>query len=65
MSFGHPHPLKAPLRTPQSVARNFLKNYDGDDDLKHIIEFVHLPIIHITLYKDIMPYFDKFVRVYG
>ena len=29
--------------------------------LKHVIEFFHLQIIPMTLYKDIMPYLDKFI----
>ena len=34
-------------------------------NLKHIIDFFHLHIISITLYKDTMPCFDKFVHVCG
>ena len=35
-------------------------------NLKHIFELFHLHIIPMTLYKNIMPYFDKFVHVlYG
>ena len=29
-----------------------------------MIEFFHFHIIPMTLYKDIMPYFDKFIQVY-
>ena len=28
-------------------------------------EFFHLHIIPMTLYRDIMPYFDKFIHVNG
>ena len=30
-----------------------------------IIEFFHLHIILMSLYKDIMPYLDEFIHVYG
>ena len=28
-------------------------------------DFFHLHVIPMTFYKDIMPYFDKFIQVYG
>ena len=34
-------------------------------NLKHIIELFHYHIIPMTLYKDVMPYFDKYKHVYG
>ena len=34
-------------------------------NLKLIIEFVHLLIIPMTLFNDIMLYFDEFIHVYG
>ena len=34
-------------------------------NLKLIIEFFHLLIIPMTLFNDIMPYFDEFIHVYG
>ena len=30
----------------------------------HIIEFFHLHIIPMTLCKDIVPYFDKFIYMF-
>ena len=30
-----------------------------ENNLKHLIEVLHLHIIFIILYKDIMPYVDK------
>ena len=59
--FGHPNPLKEPLRAPKSFSEEFLKNLK----LKLIIEFSHLLIIPMKLFNDIMPYFDEFVHVYG
>ena len=34
-------------------------------NLKLIIEFFHLLIIPMTLFNDILPYFDEFIHVYG
>ena len=34
-------------------------------NLKLIIEYFHLLIIPMTLFNDIMPYFDEFIHVYG
>ena len=31
--------------------------------LKHIIKFSYLHVIPMTLYEDIMPFFDKFIHV--
>ena len=59
--FGHPKPYKKhPSGHPNCFVRNF-----WNVNLKHIFELFHLHIIPITLYKDIMPYFDKFTHVYG
>ena len=60
VSFCTPKPLKS---IPQ-VTPIFLLGISLNVNLKHIIEFFHLHIIPMTLYKDIMPYFDKFIR-YG
>ena len=59
--FGHPKLLKS---SPQDT-HNFCEDFSKNANLKHIIEFFHLHIIPMTLYKDIMPYFDKFIHVYG
>ena len=59
--FGHPNPWKEPLRTPKSFSVEFLKKLN----LKLIIKFFHLLIIPMTLFNDIMPYFDKLIHVYG
>ena len=37
----------------------------SEEFLKHIIEFFHLHIFPMPSYKDTMPYFDKFIHVYG
>ena len=58
--FGHPNPSKETLRTPI-----FLCGISKDLNLKLIIEFFHLHIIPMTLFNDIMPYFDEFIHVYG
>ena len=58
--FGHPNPRKPSLRTPPKI-----RGISSNVNLKHIIEFLHLHIIPMTLYKDIMPYFDTFIHVYG
>ena len=55
-SFSHPNPQKLTLRTSTYVSADFFLNVN----LKHVIEYFHLNIIHMTLYKDIMLYFDKF-----
>ena len=59
--FLSPKPLKS---TPQDT-QNILWRISSNVNIKHIIEFCHLHIIPMTLYKDIMPYFDKFNHVYG
>ena len=43
----------------------FLRGISWIINLKLIIEFFHLHTVPMTLYKDIMPYFDKFIHVYG
>ena len=57
--FGHPNPSKEPLRTPTSFGVEFQKNLN----LKLVIEFFHLLMIPMTLYNDIMPYFDEFINL--
>ena len=59
--FWTPKPLKS---TPQDT-HIFLWRISKNVNLKHIIEFFHLNIIPMILYKNIMPYFDKFIHVYG
>ena len=54
-------PLK---RTPQDI-QIFLCGISKNPNLKLIIEFSHLLIIPMTLFNGIMPYFDKFIHVYG
>ena len=56
-----PKPLK---RTPQDT-QIFLCGFSKNLNLKLIIECFHLLIIGMTLYNDIMPYFDEFIHVYG
>ena len=51
-------------RTPQET-QIFLCEISKNLNLKLIIEFFHLSIIPMTLINDIMPYFDKFIHVYG
>ena len=61
VSIWTPKPLKStPQDTPQKF-RGILKNVNP----KHVIEYFHLHIIPMALYKDIMPYSDKFIHVYG
>ena len=59
--FWTPKPLK---RTPQDT-QIFLCGISKNPNLKLIIEFFHLLIIPMTLFNDIMPYFDEFIHVYG
>ena len=59
--FWTPKPLK---RTPQDT-QIFLCEISKNLNLNLIIEVFHLPIIPMTLINDIMPYFDKFIHVYG
>ena len=59
VSFWTPRPLKS-ISQDTFFVGNFLKV-----NLKHIIEFFHLHIIPMTLYEEIMPYFDNlFIHVY-
>ena len=59
--FWTPKPLK---RTPQDT-QIFLCGISKYPNPKLIIEFFHLLIIPMTLFNDIMPYFDEFIHVYG
>ena len=59
--FWTPTPLK---RSPQDT-QIFLGGISKNPNLKLIIEFFHLLIISMTLFNDIMPYFDEFIHVYG
>ena len=61
VSFWTPKPLKS---TPQDI-QIYLRGVSLNANFKHMIEFFHLHIIPMILYKDIMPYFDKFLHVYG
>ena len=51
-------------RTPQDT-QIFLCGISKNPNLKLIIEFFHLFIIPMTLFKDIMLYFDEFIHIYG
>ena len=59
--FWTPKPLK---RTSQDTQK-FLCGISKNLNLKLIIKFLHLLIIPMTLFNDIMPYFDEFIPVYG
>ena len=59
--FWTPKPLK---RTPQDT-QIFLCGISKNLFLKLIIEFFHILIIPMTLFNNIMPYFDEFIQVYG
>ena len=61
VSFWTPKPWKSTLQDTQFCLWGISLNVN----LKHIIDFFHLHIIHITLYKDIMPCFVELVHVYG
>ena len=62
MPFLTPKPLKM---TPQDT-QIFLSGISKNLNLKLIIEFFYLNyIIPMTLFNGIMPYFDKFIHVYG
>ena len=56
-----PKPLK---RTPQDT-QILLCGISKNLKLKLIIKFFHLLIIPMTLFNDIMPYFDEFIHVCG
>ena len=59
VSFWTPKPL---ITAPQDT-QIFLCGISKNLNLKLIIEFFHLLIIPMTLFNDIMPYFDKFIHV--
>ena len=59
--FWTPKPLK---RTPQDT-QIFECGISKNLNLKLIIELFHLLIIPMTLFNDVMPYFDEFIHVYG
>ena len=59
-SFWTPKPLKSTSQDTQIFLWGIFLNLN----LKHIIDFFHLHVIPMTLYMDIMPYFDKFIHVY-
>ena len=61
VSFWTPKPLKT---NPQDT-QMFLWGISWNVNLKHIIEFSHLLTIPMSMFKNIMPYFDKFILVYG
>ena len=58
--FGHPNTWKEPPQDTQIFLCGISKNLN----LKLIIECFHLLIIPMTLFNDIMPYFDEFIHVY-
>ena len=59
--FWMPKPLK---RNPQNT-QNILCGISKNLNLKLIITFFHLLIIPLTLFNDVIPYFDKFIHVCG
>ena len=59
--FWTPKPLK---RTPQDT-QIFLCGIPKNPNLKLITEFFHPLLIPMTLFNDIMPYYDEFKHVYG
>ena len=59
MPFWTPKPLK---RTPQDT-QTFSCVISINLNLKLIIDFFHLLKISMTLFNDIMPYFDEFIHV--
>ena len=61
VSFWTPKPLKS---TPQDTQKN-LWGISLNVNLKHIFKLFHCHIIPMILYKDIMPYFDKYKHVHG
>ena len=61
MPFWTPKPLKKKTQDTQKFFCGISKNLN----LKLIIEFFHLLIIPMTLFNDIMPYFNEFIYVYG
>ena len=61
VSYWTPKPLKStPRDTHFFLVKNFLKCQSQAYN-----KFFHLHFIPMTLYKDIMPNFDKFIHVYG
>ena len=56
-----PKPLKITPEDTQTNLRGISKNLN----LKLKIKFFHLLIIPMTLFNDIMPYFDEFIHVYS
>ena len=53
------------LKKNTSRHPNLLCGFSKNLKLKLIIEFLHLLIIPMTLFNNIMPYFDEFIHVYG
>ena len=58
--FWTPKPLKSLPQDTQFLCEKFLKM-----SISSIMDFCHLHVIPMRLYKDIMPYFDKCIHVYG
>ena len=50
---------------PSGHPKTFWWRISSSVNLKYIINFFHLHIIPMTLYKKIMPHFDKFIHVVG
>ena len=59
--FWTPKPLNRAPQDTQIFQCGISKNLN----LKLTIEFFHLLIIPMTLFNDIMPYFDESIHVYG
>ena len=54
-----------PLKSTHQDTQILLRGISLKVNLKHIIEFFHHHWIPMTLHKDIMLYFDKYIHVYG
>ena len=61
VSFLTPKPLKSTPQDTQFFCEAFLKM--SISSMK--FDLFHLHVIPMTFYKEIMPYFDKFIHVYG
>ena len=59
--FWTPKPLKRTPQDTQFILWGISKNLSH----KLMIEFSHLLLIPMTLFSDIMPYFNEFIHVYG
>ena len=60
VSFWTPKPFKSTPPDTQFLCEEFLKMSISSI----LLDFFHLHVIPMTLYKNIMPYLDKFILVY-